>query len=75
MTPSRLADLALRGVALIEHVGGEGSFRRRLMELGRVRVRQVAEYGYNYMRLSTHVYNGPDQIDNVVALLGRIAAE
>lgn len=36
MTPSRLADLALRGVALIEHVGGEGSFRRRLMELGLV---------------------------------------
>lgn len=36
MTPTRLADLALRGVALIEHVGGEGSFRRRLMELGLV---------------------------------------
>jgi Fe2+ transport system protein FeoA len=36
VTPSRLADLALRGVALIEHVGGEGSFRRRLMELGLV---------------------------------------
>jgi Fe2+ transport system protein FeoA len=34
--PNRLADLALRGVAQIEHVGGEGSFRRRLMELGLV---------------------------------------
>jgi Fe2+ transport system protein FeoA len=36
VTPSRLADLSLRGVAVIEHVGGEGSFRRRLMELGLV---------------------------------------
>jgi Fe2+ transport system protein FeoA len=36
VTPTRLADLPLRGVALIEHVGGEGSFRRRLMELGLV---------------------------------------
>jgi Fe2+ transport system protein FeoA len=36
VTPTRLADLALRGVAVIEHVGGEGSFRRRLMELGLV---------------------------------------
>jgi Fe2+ transport system protein FeoA len=36
VTPKRLADLPLRGVAVIEHVGGEGSFRRRLMELGLV---------------------------------------
>lgn len=48
---------------------------RRLWELGPVRVRQVGEYGYNYMRLSTHIYNGPDQIDRVVAFLGKIAAE
>ncbi|HVX87504.1 MAG TPA: aminotransferase class V-fold PLP-dependent enzyme [Gemmatimonadales bacterium] len=48
---------------------------RRLWELGPVRVRQVAEYGYNYLRLSTHIYNGPDQVDKVVELLGRIAAE
>jgi selenocysteine lyase/cysteine desulfurase len=48
---------------------------RRLWELGPVRVRQVAEYDYNYLRLSTHIYNGPDQIDRVVELLGKIAAE
>jgi len=36
--PSRpsLADLAIRDVAVIEHVGGERAFRRRLMELGLV---------------------------------------
>ncbi len=48
---------------------------RRLAELGPVRVRQVGEYGYNFMRLSTHIYNGPDQIDRVVELLGKIATE
>lgn len=48
---------------------------RRLWELGPVRVRQVGEYGYNYMRLSTHIYNGPDQIDRVVEMLGRVATE
>ncbi|MEP6745214.1 MAG: aminotransferase class V-fold PLP-dependent enzyme, partial [Gemmatimonadota bacterium] len=48
---------------------------RRLGELGPVRVRQVGEYGYNFMRLSTHIYNGPDQIERVVELLGRISME
>ena len=43
--------------------------------VGPVRVRQVGEYGYNFMRLSTHIYNGPDQVDRVVELLGKIAAE
>ena len=48
---------------------------QRLAELGPVRVRQVGEYGYNFMRLSTHIYNGPDQVDRVVELLGKIADE
>jgi isopenicillin-N epimerase len=48
---------------------------KRLWELGPVRVRQVGEYGYNYMRLSTHIYNGPDQIDRVVELLTKISTE
>ena len=48
---------------------------QRLAQLGPVRVRQVGEYGYNFMRLATHIYNGPDQVDRVVELLGRIAQE
>jgi selenocysteine lyase/cysteine desulfurase len=52
-----------------------GQVAQRLMQMGPVRVRQVGEYGYNFMRLSTHIYNGPDQIDRVVELLGKIAAE
>ena len=34
--PESLAELAIRGVAVIEHVGGDRPFRRRLMELGLV---------------------------------------
>jgi selenocysteine lyase/cysteine desulfurase len=45
---------------------------RRLWAEGPVRVRIVGEYGYNFMRLSTHVYNGPDQIERVVGLLRAI---
>ena len=46
----KLADLALGQVARIDHVGGERSFRRRLMELGlvpgtRVELRGVAPLG------------------------------
>ena len=48
---------------------------QRLAQLGPVRVRQVGEYGYNYMRLATHIYNGPDQVDRVVGLLRQVAAE
>ena len=40
-----------------------------------MRVRVVGEYGYNFMRLSSHIFNGPDQIERVVELLGRITAE
>lgn len=48
---------------------------QRLAQLGPVRVRQVGEYGYNYMRLATHIYNGPDQIERVVELLRQVANE
>jgi Fe2+ transport system protein FeoA len=50
-TPTRsLAELALADVACVEHVGGERSFRRRLMELGlvpgtRVELKAVAPLG------------------------------
>jgi Fe2+ transport system protein FeoA len=49
--PTRsLAELALADVACVEHVGGERSFRRRLMELGlvpgtRVELKAVAPLG------------------------------
>ena len=46
---------------------------KALWERGTVRVRHVAEYDYHWVRLSTHVYNTPDEVDRVVALVGELA--
>ena len=46
---------------------------RRLWEKGPVRVRHVAENGLDYVRLSTHIYNTPGEVDRVVEMVGEIA--
>jgi isopenicillin-N epimerase len=46
---------------------------KALWERGPVRVRHVAEYDYHWVRLSTHVYNTPEEVDRVVALVGQLA--
>jgi selenocysteine lyase/cysteine desulfurase len=45
----------------------------RLWKMGPVRVRLVGENNLDYVRLSTHVYNNPDEVDRVVAMVGEIA--
>jgi isopenicillin-N epimerase len=50
------------------------AFIKALWERGPVRVRHVAEYDYHWVRLSTHVYNAPEEVDRVVALVGELAA-
>ena len=47
---------------------------KALWERGTVRVRHVAEYDYHWVRLSTHIYNTPEEVDRVVALVGELAA-
>lgn len=39
----------------------------------RVRTRVIGEYGYGWMRLSTHVYNRPQEVDRVLELLAHAA--
>jgi selenocysteine lyase/cysteine desulfurase len=46
---------------------------RQLWTMGPVRVRHVAENNLDYVRLSTHVYNNPDEVDRVVGMVGEIA--
>ncbi len=46
---------------------------KALWDRATVRVRHVAEYGYHWVRLSTHVYNSPEEVDRVVALVGEVA--
>jgi selenocysteine lyase/cysteine desulfurase len=40
-----------------------------LARTDKVRTRVISEYGYGWMRLSTHVYNNPEEIERVVALV------
>jgi len=46
---------------------------KALWDKGPVRVRHVAEYDYHWVRLSTHVYNSPEEVDRVVSLVGELA--
>jgi selenocysteine lyase/cysteine desulfurase len=45
-----------------------------LWKMGPVRVRHVAEYDYHYLRLSTHIYNSPAEVETVAGYLTEIAA-
>ena len=47
---------------------------KALWDRAMVRVRHVAEYDYHWVRLSTHVYSTPEEVDRVVALVGELAA-
>jgi selenocysteine lyase/cysteine desulfurase len=46
---------------------------QELWRRGQVRVRHVAEHELNWVRLSTHVYNTPQEVDTVVGLVREIA--
>jgi selenocysteine lyase/cysteine desulfurase len=47
---------------------------KALWERAMVRVRHVAEYDYHWVRLSTHVYNTPEEVDRVVNLVAELSA-
>jgi len=38
-----------------------------------IRTRVIGEYDYGWMRLSTHIYNGPDDIERTLELLSDVA--
>ncbi len=45
------------------------ALQRHLSRVANVRTRVIGEYDYGWMRLSTHVYNTPAEIDRTVELL------
>ena len=47
----------------------------KLWEMGKVRVRQISEYNYNLIRLSTHIYNTKAEIDKVCGFLETISKD
>jgi len=48
---------------------------RSLWERGPVRVRHVAEYDYGWVRMSTHVYNSPEEVDRVIGIVADLARQ
>jgi selenocysteine lyase/cysteine desulfurase len=45
------------------------ALQRHLARTARVRTRVIGEYDYGWMRLSTHLYNLPREVDDVLGLL------
>ena len=48
---------------------------RALWQRGPVRVRHVAEYDYHWVRLSTHIYNSPEEVDRVLGMVEQLARQ
>lgn len=61
-----MVSFALEGVDSLE-------LQRHLGQVARVRTRVIGEYGYGWMRLSTHLYNQPEEIHRALELLGEVA--
>ncbi len=47
--------------------------QKRLAEKANVRTRVIGEYDYGWMRLSPHIYNSPEEIDRLVAMIAEEA--
>jgi len=71
-SPSR-EDLATGMVSFSMEGMDSLDLQGHLARVANVRTRVISEYGYGWMRLSTHVYNSPWEVDRVVDLLGDVA--
>jgi isopenicillin-N epimerase len=69
------ADEALKGSMVSFSIDGVESaeVQRHLSRSARIRTRVIGEYGYGWMRLSTHVYNNPTEIERVLVLIDETA--
>ena len=65
---------AKAGIVSFRMSGVESSeLQRHLSRVASVRTRVIGEYDYGWMRLSTHVYNTPDEIRRVLELLDEVS--
>lgn len=68
------ADHLKAGMVSFELDGVESpSLQRYLSREHSIRTRVIGEYDYGWMRLSTHVYNSPAEVDHVLGLLSDVA--
>ena len=49
------------------------ALQRHMARVANVRTRVIGEYDYGWMRLSTHLYNLPGEVDRTVGLLEEVA--
>ena len=61
-----MISFAIEGVPSLE-------LQAHLARTANVRTRVIGEYGYGWMRLSTHIYNTPAQVERVLDLLAAVA--
>jgi len=61
-----MVSFAVQGVESLQ-------LQRHLSRAANVRTRVIGEYGYGWMRLSTHVYNRPGDVERVLELLSDVA--
>ena len=60
-----MVSFSLEGVDSLE-------LQRHLARVARIRTRVIGEYDYGWMRLSTHFYNNPIEVDRTMALLDEV---
>lgn len=66
------ADLASGMLSFAMEGVDSGQLQLHLERTARVRTRVIGEYGYGWMRLSTHIYNLPGELDRVADLLWEV---
>ncbi len=69
------ADEALSSAMLSFHIEGVDSLalQAHLSRTAKVRTRVISEYDFGWMRLSTHIYNAPAELDRVAEMLDEVA--
>ncbi len=68
-------DEAMKGAMVSFAIDGveSSALQRHLARAANVRTRVIGEYGYGWMRLSTHLYNTPAEVDRVLELVADVA--
>jgi selenocysteine lyase/cysteine desulfurase len=68
-------DNSMRAAMISFRVEGveSSALQGHLSRTRQIRTRVIGEYDYGWMRLSTHIYNGPDDIERVLELLADVA--
>ncbi len=50
-----------------------GTLQGHLARTANIRTRVIGEYGYGWMRLSTHIYNLPAEVDRALEEIDAVA--